>query len=82
MVKVDVAGEARNSANTYGIEKKFNDKVDFLKKDPRHKSLNLKPLKSQKAYKISRFRIDKKYWGLVVKVGPNHLRVIEVVIHL
>lgn len=81
MVNVEVTDEARTTAQTYGVEKKFDDKIEFLKTNPRHKSLNLKPLKSEKAKKIYSFRIDKKYWGLVIKPGQNSLKVIGVIIH-
>ncbi len=75
---VEITNNARQKARKFNLKKKFNKQVGFLESNPRHNSLNFKPLES--AHGIWRFRIDKHFWGLVIKTS-NGLRVYDVIKH-
>lgn len=82
MPNVTVSENARLGAKKYQIKEKFNKQIRFLGINPRHNSLDFKPLKSMSAGGIWRFRIDKHYWGLAVRRGANFIEVYQVIKHL
>jgi len=79
---VTISKNAKSKAEKYQIRKKFDKQVRFLRVNPQHNSLNLKPLKSMSANGIWEFRIDRHYRGLVIKRGTNSVEVYDVIKHL
>ncbi len=77
MIDVEITLNARNKAKKYQVQKKLDKQVEFLKDNPRHGSLNYKPMEALKDLGIWRFRLDKHYWALTRK-NPNKLDSIEV----
>lgn len=84
VINVEVTENAKKKAELYQVTKKFEKQIEFLKVDTRHHSLYFRPLEEEKAKNIWKFRIDKHYWGLMIK-DPNKsntLRVYDVIKHL
>jgi len=80
VIDVEITKNARNKVKRYQLIRKFDKQIRFLEVNPRHSSLNFKPLRSIGG--VWRFRIDKHFWGLVIKVGENRLRIYDVIKHL
>ncbi len=79
MINVEITDNAIAKAAKYQVKKKFDKQIEFLRQNPRHNSLNFKPLESVPG--VWRFRVNKHYWGLVVKTDINFLRVYDVIKH-
>jgi len=80
VINVEITKNARNKIRRHQLIRKFDKQVRFLEINPRHNSLNFKPLKAING--VWRFRIDKHFWGLVIKTGKDSLRIYDVVKHL
>ena len=80
MVNVEVTDNADKKAKGYQITKPFHKQIAFLRTNPRHNSLKFQPLEASKG--VYKFRVTKHYWGLVIKVGINDLKVYDVIKHL
>lgn len=81
MVNVEVTDNAKNKARGYQVTKQLEKQIKFLANNPKHPSLKLQPL-VESSKQIWKFRVTKHYWGLVIKVGPNDLKVYDVIKHL
>ena len=80
VINVEITKNTKNKVKRYQLIRKFNKQVRFLEINPRHNSLNFKPLKVISG--VWRFRIDKHFWGLVIKMGKDRLRIYDVIKHL
>lgn len=80
MLNVEITENATSQAIKYQIKKKFDKQVGFLKVDPHHNSLKYQPLVETRK-DIYKFRVDLHYWGLVIKIGSNSLKVFNVIKH-
>ena len=81
MTNVIVEDNATKKAIGFGVKKKFDKQIGFLKTNTNHTSLDFKPLQGSKGM-LWRFRINKHYWGFTLKPASNTIRVYDVDMHL
>lgn len=79
VIDVEITDNATKKAKKYQIKKKLDKQIGFLRKNPRHNSLKLQNFKEVPG--VWKFRVDKRYWGLVVKTGKNKLKIYDVIKH-
>lgn len=82
MNNVETTDNATAKAIKYQVKKKLEKQVEKLKTDTKDASLWFRPLQEQKNDGVWKFRINKHYWGLVIKIGKNSLKVFDVIKHL
>ncbi|MCL5747004.1 MAG: hypothetical protein M1277_01845 [Patescibacteria group bacterium] len=81
MISVIVDDKAIKKAKSFGITKKFDKQIGFLKTNSNYTSLDFKPLVGSGG-QLWRFRINKHYWGFTYKPANNTIKVYDVDIHL
>lgn len=82
MNNIETTENAKKKANKYNVTKKLEKQAKKLASDTRDASLWFRPLVEQKSDGVWKFRLDKHYWGLVIKTGPNSLKIYDVIKHL
>ena len=79
MVNVEATDNANQKALGYQVKRKLDKQIGFLRDNPRHNSLKFQKYKEIPG--VWKFRVDKHFWGLVIKPEKNKLRVYDVVPH-
>ena len=82
MNNIETTENAKKKAIKYNVTKKLAKQAKKLASNTKDASLYFRPLIKQKKDEVWKFRLDKHYWGLVTKTGPNSLRIYDVIKHL